>query len=107
MDYKNFSQVSQTQSKVIELINGMQEIKMQNAEKKKRWGWESLQVKIFRIRIESLALDQWQSIGGGFINQIKDMVISFLSAKLVIDGNITLGMMMSIQYIIGQLKCSL
>ncbi|MCT3919513.1 peptidase domain-containing ABC transporter [Elizabethkingia anophelis] len=104
LDYKNFSQVSQTQSKVIELINGMQEIKMQNAEKKKRWGWESLQVKIFRIRIESLALDQWQSIGGGFINQIKDMVISFLSAKLVIDGNITLGMMMSIQYIIGQLN---
>ncbi|WP_278351607.1 peptidase domain-containing ABC transporter [Chryseobacterium gleum] len=104
LDYKNFSQVSQTQSKVIELINGMQEIKMQNAEKKKRWAWESLQVKIFRLRIESLALDQWQSIGGGFINQIKDMVISFLSAKLVVDGNITLGMMMSIQYIIGQLN---
>lgn len=104
LDYKNFSQVSQTQSKVIELINGMQEIKMQNAEKKKRWAWESLQVKIFRLRIESLALDQWQSIGGGFINQIKDMAISFLSAKLVIEGNITLGMMMSIQYIIGQLN---
>ncbi|AZA81671.1 ABC transporter ATP-binding protein [Chryseobacterium lactis] len=104
LDYKNFSQVSQTQSKVIELINGMQEIKMQNAEKKKRWAWESLQVKIFRLRIESLALDQWQSIGGGFINQIKDMIISFLSAKLVIEGNITLGMMMSIQYIIGQLN---
>lgn len=104
LDYKNFSQLSETQSKVIELINGMQEIKMNNAEQKKRWAWESTQVQIFKINIQSLKLDQWQSIGGGFINQMKDMVISFLSAKLVVDGDITLGMMMSIQYIIGQLN---
>ncbi|MDV2446488.1 ABC transporter ATP-binding protein [Elizabethkingia anophelis] len=104
LDYKNFSQVSQTQSKVIEIVNGMQEIKMYNAERKKRWGWESMQVKIFRIRIDSLTLDQWQSIGGGFINQMKDLFISFMSAKLVVEGSITLGMMMSIQYIIGQLN---
>lgn len=104
LDYKNFSQVSQTQSKVIELVNGMQEIKMHNAEKKKRWAWESLQVKIFKIRIDGLVLDQWQSIGSGFINRVKDIIISFMSAKLVVDGNITLGMMMSIQYIIGQLN---
>ncbi|MDM1553698.1 MULTISPECIES: peptidase domain-containing ABC transporter [Chryseobacterium] len=104
LDYKNFSQLSETQSKVIELINGMQEIKMNNAEQKKRWGWESTQVQIFKLNIQGLKLDQWQSIGGGFINQMKDMVISFLSAKLVVDGEITLGMMMSIQYIIGQLN---
>lgn len=104
LDYKNFSQVSQNQSKVIELINGMQEIKMHNAEKKKRWGWEFIQVRIFKINIHNLKLDQWQSIGGGFINQMQNIVVSFMSAKLVIDGNITLGMMMSIQYIIGQLN---
>ncbi|SHL00104.1 peptidase domain-containing ABC transporter [Chryseobacterium polytrichastri] len=104
LDYKNFSQLSETQSKVIELINGMQEIKMNNAEQKKRWAWESTQVQIFKLNIQGLKLDQWQSIGGSFINQMKDMVISFLSAKLVVDGDITLGMMMSIQYIIGQLN---
>jgi len=107
LDYKMFSQVSQEQSTVIELINGMQEIKMHNAEKQKRWGWEFLQVKLFKIRIKALSLEQWQSVGGGFINQIKDILVSFLSAKLVLDGNLTLGMMLSVQYIIGQLNSPL
>ena len=62
LDYKKFSQISQEQSKVIELINGMQEIKMHNAEKQKRWGWEFLQVKLFKLRIKSLSLEQWQSV---------------------------------------------
>ncbi|WP_312195169.1 peptidase domain-containing ABC transporter [Epilithonimonas vandammei] len=107
LDYKRFSQVSQEQSKVIELINGMQEIKMHNSEKQKRWGWEFLQVKLFKLRIKSLSLEQWQSVGGNFINQIKDILVSFLSAKLVLDGNLTLGMMLSVQYIIGQLNSPL
>ncbi|RZL38348.1 MAG: peptidase domain-containing ABC transporter, partial [Pedobacter sp.] len=107
LDYKMFSQVSQEQSVVIELINGMQEIKMHNAEKQKRWGWEFLQVKLFKIRIKALSLEQWQSVGGGFINQIKDILVSFLAAKLVLDGNLTLGMMLSVQYIIGQLNSPL
>ncbi len=107
LDYKRFSQVSQEQSKVIELINGMQEIKMHNAEKQKRWGWEFLQVKLFKLRIKSLSLEQWQSVGGNFINQIKDILVSFLSAKLVLSGNLTLGMMLSVQYIIGQLNSPL
>lgn len=107
LDYKRFSQVSQEQSKVIELINGMQEIKMHNAEKQKRWDWEFLQVKLFKIRIQSLSLEQWQSVGGNFINQIKDILVSFLSAKLVLSGNLTLGMMLSVQYIIGQLNSPL
>ncbi|MBK1896137.1 peptidase domain-containing ABC transporter [Chryseobacterium paridis] len=107
LDYKRFSQVSQEQSKVMELINGMQEIKMHNAEKQKRWDWEFLQVKLFKIRIKSLSLEQWQSVGGNFINQIKDILVSFLSAKLVLDGNLTLGMMLSVQYIIGQLNSPL
>lgn len=104
LDYKRFSQISQEQSKVIELVNGMQEIKMHNAEKQKRWGWEFLQVKLFKLRIKSLSLEQWQSVGGNFINQMKDILVSFLSAKLVLDGNLTLGMMLSVQYIIGQLN---
>lgn len=107
LDYKRFSQISQEQSKVIELVNGMQEIKMHNAEKQKRWGWEFLQVKLFKLRIKSLSLEQWQSVGGNFINQMKDILVSFLSAKLVISGNLTLGMMLSVQYIIGQLNSPL
>ncbi|WP_299534836.1 peptidase domain-containing ABC transporter [Ulvibacterium sp.] len=104
LDYKRFSQISQEQSKVIELINGMQTIKLHNAEKKKRWGWEFLQARLFKISIESLALEQYQSVGSGFINELKNILITVLSAKLVIDGDITLGMMLAISYIVGQLN---
>lgn len=104
LDYKRFSQVSQEQSKVIELVNGMQEIKMHNAEKQMRWGWEFMQVKLFKIQIRSLSLEQWQTVGSNFINQMKDIFVSFLAAKLVLDGNLTLGMMLAVQYIIGQLN---
>lgn len=104
LDYKRFSQVSQEQSKVIELINGMQEIKLHNAEKQKRWGWEFLQARLFKVSIEGLALEQYQSVGSGFINELKNILITILSAKLVIDGEITLGMMLAITYIVGQLN---
>ena len=104
LDYKQFSQVSQEQSKVIELINGMQEIKLHNAEKQKRWSWEYLQARLFKISIEGLALEQYQNVGSGFINEFKNILITVLAAKLVIDGNITLGMMLAITYIVGQLN---
>ncbi len=104
LDYKRFSQVSQEQSKVIELINGMQEIKLHNAEKQKRWGWEFVQARLFKVSIEGLALEQYQSVGSNFINELKNIIITILSAKFVIEGNITLGMMLSINYIIGQLN---
>ena len=104
LDYKRFSQVSQEQSKVIELINGMQEIKLHNAERRMRWNWEYVQARLFKISIKSLALEQTQSVGSNFINEIKNMFITILSAKLVIDGEITLGMMMAISYIVGQLN---
>ena len=104
LDYKQFSEMSTEQSKVMELINGMQEIKLHNAEKQKRWAWEYVQARLFKISMKSLALEQYQSIGSGFINEIKNIFISIFSAKLVIDGEITLGMMMSISYIIGQLN---
>ena len=107
LDYEKFAQMSQERSKVIELINGMQDIKLHNAERQKRWGWETVQIEIFKLRMKSLSLEQWQSVGGSFINQMKDVFVSFLSAKLVLSGNLTLGMMLSVQYIIGQLNSPL
>ena len=104
LDYKRFSEVSQEQSKVIELINGMQEIKLHNAERRMRWNWEYVQARLFKIATKSLALEQTQSVGSNFINELKNMFITILSAKLVIDGEITLGMMMAISYIVGQLN---
>ncbi|RZS92553.1 peptidase domain-containing ABC transporter [Aquimarina brevivitae] len=104
LDYKRFSQISEEQSKVIELVNGMQEIKLHNAEKRKRWNWEFLQAKLFRISIESLALEQYQSVGSSFINELKNIFITVISATLVIDGDITLGMMLAITSIVGQLN---
>lgn len=104
LDYKRFSQMSQEQSTVIELINGMQEIKMNNAEKQKRWKWEYVQARLFKVSMQSLSLEQTQSVGSSFINEAKNIFITFTSALLVIEGSITLGMMLSIQYIIGQLN---
>ena len=104
LDYKRFAEVSQEQSKVIELINGMQEIKLHNAEKQKRWGWEYVQARLFKVSMKGLVLEQTQNIGSNFINEIKNIIIIFLSAKLVIDGQITLGMMMAISSIVGSLN---
>ncbi|OYQ37223.1 ABC transporter ATP-binding protein [Flavobacterium cyanobacteriorum] len=104
LDYKRFAEVSQEQSKVMELINGMQEIKLHNAEKQKRWGWEHVQARLFKVSMKSLALEQTQNIGSNFINELKNIIIIFLSAKLVIDGHITLGMMMAISSIVGNLN---
>ncbi len=104
LDYKRFSEVSQEQSKVIELISGMQEIKLHNAEKQKRWSWEFIQARLFKVSIDGLKLEQYQSVGSGFINELKNILITILAAKLVIDGNITLGMMLAISYIVGQLN---
>lgn len=104
LDYKRFVEVSQEQSKVIELINGMQEIKLHNAEKQKRWGWEHVQARLFKVSMKGLVLEQTQNIGSNFINEIKNIVIIFLSAKLVIDGQITLGMMLAISSIVGSLN---
>lgn len=104
LDYKRFSELSQEQGKVIELISGMQEIKLHNAEKQKRWGWEYIQARLFRVSMQGLVLEQTQMIGSNFINELKNIVIVFLSAKLVIDGQITLGMMLAISSIVGILN---
>lgn len=104
LDHKRFSQMSDERMKIMELISGMQEIKLHNAERQKRWGWEMVQVKLFKLQISSLRLEQLQSQGAGFINELKNILIGFFTAKLVIDGQLTLGMMLSVSYIIGQLN---
>jgi len=82
----------------------MQEIKLHNAENTYRWSWESLKARLFKLSFKTLSLDQIQQIGAFFINQGKNILITFVVAKLVIDGSLTIGMMMAIQYIIGQLN---
>ena len=104
LNFKRFAQMSNSQTNIIQLITGMQEIKLNNCEKQKRWSWEHIQAKLFRVNIKSLALTQWQQAGSVFINETKNIVISFIAAKAVIDGSITLGMMLAVQYIIGQLN---
>jgi len=104
LDFKRFAQSSANQSNLVQLVTGMQEIKLNNSEKQQRWKWERIQVKLFKISIEGVALGQYQQIGSIFFSQTTGLFISFLSAKAVVEGNITLGMMMSISYIIGQLS---
>jgi ATP-binding cassette subfamily B protein len=104
LDYKRFTQSAANQSNTIQLITGMQEIKLNNIEKQQRWKWERIQVKLFKISIQGVALGQYQQIGSIFFSQTTGLFISFLSAKAVVEGNITLGMMMAISYIIGQLS---
>jgi len=104
LDYKRFAEVSNEQNKVMELINGMQEIKLHNAEKQKRWGWEYVQARLFRVSIKGLVLEQSQTIGSSVINELKNIFIILLSAKLVIEGSITLGMMLAISAIVGSLN---
>jgi ATP-binding cassette subfamily B protein len=104
LDHKRFTQSAANQSNTIQLITGMQEIKMNNSEKQQRWKWERIQVKLFKISVEGVALGQYQQLGSIFFSQTTGLLISYLSAKAVVEGNITLGMMMSISYIIGQLS---
>jgi len=104
IDNKNFAQQSENQSTMIELITGMQEIKLNTCEQQKKWKWEHIQAKIYKIGIKSLALSQSQDSGGILINQVKNIVITAFVATLVVKGELTLGMMISIQYIIGQLN---
>ncbi len=103
-DYIQFGQLSTNHTNLIQLINGMQEIKLQNCERKKRWEWERIQAGLFKMKSRSLALNQYQQAGSQFINELKNIFVSYLSAKAVVDGEITLGMMLAIQYIIGQLN---
>lgn len=103
LDYKRFAQSAGEQSNIIQLITGMQEIKLNNCEKQKRWQWERIQVKLFKIGIKGLILEQLQQVGSVFFSQTTNIIVSFIAAKAVVDGQMTLGMMMALIYIIGQL----
>ncbi|MEL6720637.1 MAG: ATP-binding cassette domain-containing protein [Bacteroidota bacterium] len=107
VDYQRFQELSQNQSSLIELIQGMQEIKLQNSERKRRMNWANIQAKLFQANIRSLAITQYQDAGATSINTLKNILISFIAAKSVIEGSMTLGMMMAVQYIAGQLNAPL
>jgi len=103
-DYKRFNILSRNRSNLIQLVNGMQEIKLNNAEREKRWEWERIQANLFQLNIASTRLLQWQEGGSLFINELKNIFITFVAATAVISGSMTLGMMLAVQYIIGQLN---
>lgn len=103
LDIKRFAQAAGEQSNLFQLITGMQEIKLNNCETEKRWQWERIQVKLFKISIKGLALEQYQQLGSVFFNQTTNILISFLAARAVVAGEMTLGMMVSLTYIVGQL----
>ncbi|MDL2308954.1 peptidase domain-containing ABC transporter [Bacteroidales bacterium OttesenSCG-928-C03] len=104
LDQKRFAQSAAEQSNLYQLITGMQEIKLNNCETQKRWEWENIQAKLFKVSVKGLALSQYQQSGAFFINEVKNIFISFFAAYSVIKGDMTLGMMMAVQYIIGQLN---
>ena len=104
LDYKTFEQQAINRSKTYQLINGMQEIKLQGCEQRKRWEWEDTQADLFDVNTQSLSLQQTQEAGSVCINEVKNLLITILAATAVIQGELTLGMMLSVQYIIGQLN---
>lgn len=104
LDYKRFNQLSENQNTLIQLIRGMQEIKLNGNEQQKRWEWQQIQEQLFHISVHSLKIDQYQQGGATLINETKNIIISLLAATAVINGNMTLGMMVAIQYIIGALN---
>jgi len=104
IDYKRFTQLARNQSNLFQLITGIQEIKLNNCERQKRWEWERIQASLFKVNVKSLALNQYQQSGSLLIDQVKNILISFTAAYSVINGEMTLGMMLAVQYIIGQLN---
>jgi ATP-binding cassette, subfamily B, bacterial len=104
LENRKFAQLSNHQNTLIQLLAGMHEIKLNNCEKQKRWEWENIQAKLFKINIKSLALFQKQKAGALVLNEFKDLLIIFYAANLVLKGQITLGSMVAISYVIGQLS---
>lgn len=104
LDYKYFEQAGRNRNVTYQLIGGMQEIKLQGCEQRKRWEWEDVQADLFKVNLQSLNLQQIQQAGSITINEVKNILITVLAATAVIHGNMTLGMMLAVQYIIGQLN---
>ena len=104
LDYELFEKEAINQSKTYQFLTSIQEIKLQNCEKRRRWEWEDTQADLYGIRMKTLKLQQTQEAGSLLINELKNILITALSATAVINGNITLGGMLAIQYIVGQLN---
>ena len=104
LDYALFEQQAINNNKTYEFITSMQEIKLQDCEQRRRWEWEDVQADLFGVQMKSLKLQQTQEAGSIFINEIKNIVITVVAATAVIHNQMTLGMMLAVQYIIGQLN---
>lgn len=104
LDFKRFEKAAKNQSNIIQLIEGAQEIKLNNCENKVRCKWEKIQAELFEVTVKGVSIDQVQSGGAFFISQTLNIILSVIAAKEVIEGRMTLGMMMSLSYIIGQLR---
>ena len=104
LDIKRFYQSSMEQSRLIQMIQGMQDIKLNNCERQKRWEWERIQMQLFRISVKGLKVGQIQQSGSVLFTQSTNIIVSFIAAKSVVEGDMTLGMMMSLTYIIGQIS---
>ncbi|HEV2481171.1 MAG TPA: peptidase domain-containing ABC transporter [Puia sp.] len=104
LDYSRFQQLSANQNTMYELITGMQDIKLNNCETIKRWQWEKIQARLFKLSVRGLSIEQYQQIGNVFFNQLKNILVTYIAAREVVEGRITLGMMLSISYIIGQMS---
>lgn len=96
MDYKYFEQAGKNRNVTYQLINGMQEIKLQGCEQRKRWEWEDVQADLFKVNLQSLNLQQVQQAGSITINEVKNIFIMVLATTAVIQGNMTLGMMLAV-----------
>ena len=104
LDYELFEQQAINNNKTYEFITSMQEIKLQDCEQRRRWKWEDTQADLFGVQMKSLKLQQTQEAGSIFINEVKNIIITVVAATAVIHGQMTLGMMLAVQYIIGQLN---
>lgn len=104
LDIKRFGQSALEQSRLIQLVQGMQDVKLNNCERQKRWEWERIQVRLFKIGLKGLQIGQLQQSGSVFFSQTTNFLIYYIAAKSVVEGTMTLGMMMSLTYIIGQVS---
>jgi len=104
LDQKYFTKMAENQSKLIQIIHGIREIKLNNAERTSQWDWKNIQAGLFRVNMKSLSLNQYQEAGGVFINETKNILINVTAAIAVLNGNLTLGTLLAISYILGQLN---
>jgi len=104
LDHQRFKEMSASSTKLINIVNGMQEIKLTQSELNMRWDWENLQASLFRLKVKGLGVVQYQSAGATFINEVTNILITIIAATAVLKGSMTLGMMLAVQFIIGQLN---